>query len=307
MAEQPAALFVNTRSRHGHRAYRRARLLLEAVGVDVGLAVAVAEPRELPGQVVAAVAAGYTRIIIGAGDGTLAAALPALVDRPVVLGVLPLGTSNSLARTLGIPRQLEAAVAVIADGRIVDIDVGRANGRYFLNTLSIGLANTVVREASPALKRSLRLLAYGLVLPRALLRHRAFRARLVADGRAVEVRTHQVTVINGAHIGIGRFNLSAGPRASIDDRRLLVFTLADEPRWQLLRRALLLALGRRAVDSQVPHVVTEALTIATDPPQAVRADGEPAGFTPVTVTQSCEALRVFAPPDFVDRDDPPGV
>ncbi|HET8630801.1 MAG TPA: diacylglycerol kinase family protein [Thermomicrobiales bacterium] len=289
---------MNTRSGRGERRYRRARRLLAAAGVELGLAMAVRDPAELPGRVAAAVAAGCDPIIIGAGDGTIAAALPALVGRPVALGVLPLGTSNSLARALGIPRRLGPAVAVIAGGRVVAIDVGRANGRYFLNTLSIGLANAVVREAAPALKRSLRVLAYGLALPRALLRHRAFRARLVAGDRTVAVRTHQVVVANGPHIGIGGFNLPVGPGAAIDDRRLTVFTLAGATRWQLLRRSLALVLGRHAADPEARSFTAGALTIAAEPPQAVRLDGERAGYTPVAVEQARAALRVIAPPGF---------
>lgn len=293
-----AALFVNTRARRGGRHYRRARVLLAAAGVALGPVAAVRDPRVLPGLVAAAVAAGHDRIIMGAGDGTIAAVLPALVGRPVALGVLPLGTSNSLARALGIPRDLAGAVDVIAGGRVASIDVGRANGRYFLNTLSIGLADAVVREARPALRRTHRLLAYGLALPRALLGHRAFWARLVADGRAFTVRTHQMVVVNGAHIGIGGFNIPAGPGASIVDRRLRVFALAGESRWRLIRRSLLLALGPRRLADAGVGFAAETVSIATEPPQPVRLDGERAGYTPLTVGQACAALQVFVPPGF---------
>lgn len=295
----PAALFVNTHSRRGARLCRCARTLLTEAGVTLGLAMTVADPALLPGLVADAVAAGYDHIIVGGGDGSLSAVLPAVVGRPVTLGVLPLGTSNSLARALGIPRRLAGAVATIAGGRVVVVDAGRANGRYFLNTLSIGLANAITREAPPVLKRSLRLLAYGLVAPRALLWHRAFHARLTADERTVAVVTHQLVVVNGTHIGVGGVNLSAGSGAAVDDHRLIVLTFAGQSRWQLLWRSLKLASGRYAADPETQYFVTGALTVVTDPPRPVHVDGEPAGRTPVTVTQVPRGLRVFAPPDFV--------
>ena len=298
---RPAALFVNTRSRRGARHYRRARRLLAGAGVELGLAAAVARPAELPGRVADVVAAGYDRVILGAGDGTVAAVLPALVHRPVTLGILPLGTSNSLARALGIPRDLPGAVAVIAAGHAARIDAGRANGRYFLNTLTVGLADAIVREAAPALGRLPRLLAYGLAAPRALLRHRAFRAELVAGERRETVRTHQVLVANGTHLGVGAVNVPLGTGAAIDDGRLRVFALAGASRWALLRRSLLLALGRPAA-AAAPSFVADALTIAAAPAQAVRLDGERAGRTPVDIALERGALRVFSPAGFAAPD-----
>jgi len=297
---RPAALFVNTHSRHGARLYPRVCHLLAAAGVELGLAVAITHPSSLPDRVAAAVAAGYDRIIVGAGDGTLAAVLPTVVQRPVTLGVLPMGTSNSLARALGIPRRPAMAVAVIAAGRVARIDAGRANGRFFLNTLTVGIADAIVREAKPSLRRSLRLLAYGLAVPRALLRHRAFTAHLVAGDRRIAVRTHQVVVANGTHIGVGGVNLSVGPDVAIDDGRLRVFALAGESRRALLRRSLLLALGQHTA-AATPYFNAEALTVVTEPSQSVRLDGERAGRTPVAIDLVAEALQVCVPADFAER------
>jgi diacylglycerol kinase family enzyme len=304
-AGRTAALFVNTRSRRGAQLYPHARRILKAAGIELGIAAAVARPAELPGRVADAVAAGYDRIIVGAGDGTIATVLPALIHRPVTLGVLPLGTSNSLARALGLPRDPAGAVAVIAAGHTARIDAGRANGRYFLNTLTVGLGDAIVREAAPALRRLPRLLAYGLAVPRALARHRAFRAHLVAGGRRETVRTHQVVVANGTHLGVGTVNVPLGAGVAIDDGRLRVFALAGESRWELLRRSLLLALGR-PMAAATPYLAADGLTIAADPPQTVRLDGERAGRTPVAIALERAALRVFVPADFAARHDERG-
>lgn len=112
MAPQAAAaLFINTHSRRGARLSRRTVRLITQAGIALGLQVAVKDPRTFRQQVEAAIAAGYDRILIGGGDGTISSAIGAFANRPVTLGVLPLGTGNQLAHTLGMGR-LEAAVAV---------------------------------------------------------------------------------------------------------------------------------------------------------------------------------------------------
>ena len=79
-------------------------------------------------------------VVIAGGDGSLNAAAPALIDSGLPLGILPGGTANDLARTLGLPLDMVEAAKVIAAGRIRAIDVGEVNGKPFFNVASLGMS-----------------------------------------------------------------------------------------------------------------------------------------------------------------------
>src|SRR5688500_10192567 len=101
-------------------------------------------------------------VIVGGGDGSLSSAVDFFIGKETVLAVLPLGTANSFARTLGIPLDLDGAIEVIADGKARKIDVGCINGDYFLNAAALGLAPKVAETVPSGLKRRLGRLGYLL-------------------------------------------------------------------------------------------------------------------------------------------------
>jgi diacylglycerol kinase (ATP) len=117
-------------------------------------------------------------IIVGGGDGTLNAAAAGVhaLGRP--LGILPLGTANDLARTLGVPFDLKGAVNVIRDGAQRTIDLGTVNGKLFFNVASVGLSCDLTRELDPDVKRRFGKLGYAIAGIRVLGRAKPFRATI---------------------------------------------------------------------------------------------------------------------------------
>ena len=105
-------------------------------------------------------------MIVAGGDGTLNAALQGLVEAGLPLGIIPLGTANNLARTLGIPSDPAGACEVIAAGHRRRIDLGWVNGRYFCTTASVGLSVQITEELSPEAKRRWGPAAYALAAVR---------------------------------------------------------------------------------------------------------------------------------------------
>src|SRR4051812_5174408 len=89
---------------------------------------------------------GIELVVAGGGDGTQSAVASRLVGTRMVQGVLPLGTLNHFAKDLGIPLQEADAVRMLAQGRVIDVDVGEVNGRVFINNSSLGLYPQIVRE-----------------------------------------------------------------------------------------------------------------------------------------------------------------
>lgn len=290
----PAALFVNTHSRHGGAAYQRVVALLQQAGVPLALCREVDEPAELPGLVAEAIAGGCREVLVGGGDGTLSSVIASFVDSPAALGILPVGTGNFVAHALGI-HDLAGAVAAIAGGRVAEIDVCRAGERYFLNSLSLGLAAAFRRDAPRGLKHRLGVAAYAVAAARAFAHSQPFFALLTIDGQDIAAVCHDVVATNGRFIGP---HLLAGPHASIADHELIVFTLGGRSHLRLAIQAVKVWLGLHAGNPRFHFRITDALTIATDPPQRYVLDGERGGWTPVTVRLLPNAVKVFAPADF---------
>jgi diacylglycerol kinase (ATP) len=101
--DRHGVLVVNTRSRRGRGHYEVARGLLSTAGFDLLACFGVDQPGQLAGALTAATALRPDLLIAGGGDGTISEAARHLAHRDIALGVLPLGTTNNFARTLGIP------------------------------------------------------------------------------------------------------------------------------------------------------------------------------------------------------------
>ncbi|HMA15219.1 MAG: lipid kinase [Bacteroidota bacterium] len=238
-------------------------------------------------------------VIVGGGDGTLSAAAPALRELGRPFGLLPLGTANDLARSLGIPFDPGEAADVIAAGTTRRIDLGLINGVPFFNVASLGLSAEVVREHEEGSrrKRLLGVLNYPLSAWAAFRRHRPFRADIVIDGEQVRCRCTQVAVGNGRHYGGG---MTIDEAAQIDDGWLRVYYLKPAGLLSMLGALPALRFGwlRRSPVAEVRRA--RRVEIRTRRPRPVDVDGELNGRTPVVVEIEPAAIEVFAPLRQVD-------
>ncbi len=290
-------LVVNTRSRRGERIYFAALDGLARRGISVSASYPVHDPARLPETIAHAVESGGPMVIVGGGDGTISSAVDCFAHRDVVLGILPLGTGNSFARTLGIPLTLEGALDVIASGKVVDVDLGQVGNDYFANVTSIGLTADVARLTPGRLKRFLGVASYALIGIPVFLKHRPFLCRLSIGGRVEVIRTHQVTIANGSFFGVTRLT----PEAHVDDRELIVLVMRAASPWRMLRAWVHVLLhDGRADPADARYLTTAELTIETDPPQYIDVDGESTLRTPAHFRVAANALRVMAPRSFVD-------
>lgn len=286
-----AALLINALARLGSRA-RHARDALRAHGLRVDRIVSVRSPSRMGRVVDGLLAEGFDRLVVGGGDGTIGAVASRLAGTDCLLGVLPLGTANDFARTLGIPRDLEAAAALAAGSSIRTVDVARADGASFLNVASMGMSVMLIGELSHGLKRWLGPAAYAVAGARVFLRHPTFQARIVTQAGAIECEVHQIVVANGRFFGGG---VLVARDSSLDDGALFVYGLGARGRWQLLSTLTLLML-RIPLDRPGDFFFkTNAVRIETIPGLRVNLDGEIRAATPTTFEVVPGALRVLAP------------
>jgi diacylglycerol kinase (ATP) len=235
-------------------------------------------------------------VIAGGGDGTMNAVAPALIEAGLPLGILPLGTANDLARTLGIPTDIDEAIAVIAHGIRHRIDLGRVNGRYFFNIANIGLGVRVKRNMSDEDKQRWKILSYARALLKAIRSMRSFRAEILCDDRQHRLRSIQIAIGNGRHYGGG---MTVMENATIDDARFSWYSVKPAHWWELLKLVPLLRSGRFEGSWPVDSGSGSHIELKTRKRMPVTADGELITHTPASFTMCPRALEVFVPADYI--------
>ena len=282
---------VNRKARSGTTDLEPA---IEALAASFGhpAMLDVEAPGELAARVEEAVSPATECVAVAGGDGTINSVLQALMRIQRPLGILPLGTANDLARTLGIPTDLEAAANIIAAGETKRIDVGVVNGRYFVNAAGLGFSTKLTTEMPDWTKRHLGPLAYPLAVIRRWRRHRAFSVLIRADDGTVRRRVIQLTVANGRFYGGG---MTAQQDARIDDGQLDVLMVTPGEWW----RHVVGVIGlKRGVYPESAPVIAERRTrfeLSTIRPEWIATDGEQSTQTPATFDVLPGALEVYVP------------
>jgi diacylglycerol kinase (ATP) len=297
--EKSAVLVVNTHSRRGERLFFRALDELTKRGINITASYPVRHPDRLPAIMKEAIRRQGSLVIVGGGDGTISSIVDHFAYQDMVLGILPLGTGNSFARTLGIPLTLEGAVNVIATGKVADIDLGKIDNDYFANMAALGFSADVAHSSPNTLKKFLGPLAYLFVAVGHFFRHRSFSCTFHTANEEHVIKTHQVLIANGSFMGKTFFTPAINP----DDRSLIVFTMDMLNRWQMLNLWIAFLLGKYTTFSEAKYFRTREIRIEADPPQHIDVDGEKTTQTPVTVSLAPEALKVMVPQSFQDVDE----
>ncbi len=284
-----ALLLANPKSRSGGDPDTVAGLLREA-GLDP---LCPALEGRNTAELIRAHAPAVDRVVLAGGDGTMNAAAPALLETGLPFAIIPLGTGNDLARTLGIPEDPSVAARVAAEGRPRAIDVGLANDVPFFNVASVGFGVDLTRALTGDAKRRWGKLGYAVAGLRVLARLRPFTATIRCGDEVVRSRTVHVAVGNGRHYGGG---MTVGERTEIDDGKLDVFSLEVGGVWGLLRLLPALRRGDHGRWQEVLTVEGQEIEIRTRRRRAVNTDGEITTRTPVLFRVLHGAVRVFVPP-----------
>jgi YegS/Rv2252/BmrU family lipid kinase len=231
-------------------------------------------------------------VVIGGGDGTLNAALPGVLETGLPMGILPLGTANDLARTLGLPDALEEAAALIAGGNRHQIDVGLVNDHPFFNVASVGFGVDLTRALTRDAKKRWGVLGYVAAGFRVLHRARPFHVTVTIGQQVHRSRTLHLAVGNGRHYGGG---MTLSEDAAIDDSRLDVYSLEAKGVISALKLLPSLRNGTQGHWSEVETMAGQEVLVETSHPRSVNADGEIVTQTPARFRVLPRAVTVFAP------------
>jgi YegS/Rv2252/BmrU family lipid kinase len=255
---------------------------------------------------------GMDAVFVVGGDGTINEVINGLAESAVALGVLPGGTGNVWARELGLPTRsplhllpLVDSVRALVPGTIRRIDLGKANGRFFLQWVGLGLDAEVTYAMEPRTRRQRRLgaLAYvaaGVTIASTMAGHRT---RVFIDGERIYRRAILVVISNSQLYG-GIVRIATDAR--LDDGLLDVDVFAGTGLGSAVRTTLGVITGLHVYDPRHTFHQGRSIRVQTDKPMAVHVDGEPFGTTPLECEVVPRALSIIVPRDmrpdlFADR------
>jgi YegS/Rv2252/BmrU family lipid kinase len=283
----------------GGAGWRAIEQALRAAGIELD-SVATRSPGHGGDLVKDAIARGRRRFLAVGGDGSVNEIVQGIMDagladtREVTLAVVPTGTGNDWARSLGLgrrPREIAEAVAaertMLHDVGAIDFDSsGGAARRWFINVAGAGYDADVTQRVQRPVPSAFTYLKIALT---GLASYQAPLFRIDADANRLEGRMLLAFVANAQYCGN---RMHVAPTARMDDGLLDVLTVQELSLPQALPKLLKLYGGRILGDPAVRHLRAAKVRIETDPPSAVQADGQIVGRTPAEFTLVRQALRV---------------
>jgi diacylglycerol kinase (ATP) len=300
-----------------HSGRRRGQRLADVEGVLSVLRHAGVEASSAPTRAASGVADqtreaidnGCDTIFACGGDGTVHDVLQGLVGSKVQLGIIPLGTANSLAHDLGLPlspaRAAEAALIAkprrIAVGRIEYQEFGgKRASRYFIVTVGIGVDAHLFYKLNPAAKRHFGMAAYCVKATRLWLTHKMenFPVEIAAEGQTRRTEVSQLLAVRIRDFGGVLRELAPGASLERDDLRLVLFQTRS--RLAYLRYVLrgLFATHWTVPGIELIHstsVICRGDASATKSRIFVEADGELLGTLPAEISIVRDAVTLLMP------------
>jgi diacylglycerol kinase (ATP) len=240
-----------------------------------------------------AAAAGVDAVAVYGGDGTVMEAASALNGTTVPLAIFPGGTANVMSIELGIPGNLDEAVALVC-GKARQtrlIDMGRVGGKsMFMLRLGIGFFAETTKGAERETKNKIGALAYTLSALQAIPKSQKSVYTITLDNsETVEVEGTAAFIANSSSLGVP--GLSLTKNVSVSDGLLDVIVLSD------ISIGTILSVAANAVGlvENLPHWQAKSITLRADPPQSIECDGEVIDDTPVSATVVPNAVHVIVP------------
>ncbi|MEZ7275453.1 diacylglycerol kinase [Sphingobium sp. 10 DY56-G10] len=283
-----AILVVNAHSRRGQDSFDQARDRLEEAGIRLLEAHAVKDPKQIATMVRQAIATGAPMVIVGGGDGSMSGTVDEFVGKNCVFGVLPLGTANSFARTLGLPLDLDGAVRAIANGRRRRVDLGMVEGDYFVNAASLGLSPMIGRTVPHKLKRYLGRIGYLAWAAKCSVGFRAFRLTIDDGTQEHRMWSTEVRVLNGPYHG----GVELSDHADVDTGEIVIQAVVGRSKPRLAWDWYAKFFKLRDRDAHTREFHGKSFRIDTKPRQRISIDGEVLARTPATVKIAPGAIDV---------------
>ena len=250
-----------------------------------------------------AVDEGYERVVAAGGDGTLNEVLNGLADRldRVEMGLLPLGTANDFARTVGIPPDVDAALKILETGQTRQLDIVKLAAcncpapHYFMNVSAGGFSTKVGKKVEKATKVTWGALGYAISAVKAFPDLEPYEVTLrFDDEEPASVLVYNVAVANARYVGGG---VPVAPVAELDDGQFDVVLFRAVTLARLMTLVPKVALGEHSDDDDVLYRRARKFEISSEPPFELNTDGEIVGECPATFEIVPQAVKFVVGPE----------
>ena len=257
-----------------------------------------------------AVEEGFERIIVAGGDGTIGQVVNGIAPQfdSVVLAILPFGTGNDLARSLGITAERMDQACRSAFGESIErIDVvqitGDATG-YCINVANGGLGGRVAVDVQSVDKKRWGPMAYWMTSATRIVNLQEYEVEMKLDTQTVSRRLLGMAVANGRFVG-GGFPIA--PRALLNDGMLDVTVIPVMPALELMTTGLNFAMGRDLSDGPISTFRVRRVHLTANPEMPFSVDGEPTRRFDATFEVLPQKLRVIVGPEPAGLIDAPSM
>ncbi|WP_077624282.1 diacylglycerol kinase [Sediminibacillus massiliensis] len=240
-------------------------------------------------------------VIAAGGDGTINEVINGIAgnDYRPRLGIIPVGTTNDLARALSIPRNIQKAVDVILEDRTMALDIGKVNDQYFMNIAGGGKLTELSYEVPSKLKTMLGQLAYYLKGVEMLPSLRPTKVEIEYDGKLFQGEIMLFLVANTNSVG-GFEKLAPG--ATMDDGMFDLLILKKANVADFIRVATLALRGAHLEDSLIVHTRANRIKVHTEEKMQLNIDGEYGGDLPGEFVNLYRHIEYFVPEIFVEKE-----
>jgi diacylglycerol kinase (ATP) len=239
------------------------------------------------------------RIITAGGDGTLNEVVNGVASsaRPVLVGLVPLGTGNDFARCLNLPLSVAENIDILLSRNVRPIDIVRVRSRrrtrYFVNVSAGGFSEVVDQNLTRQIKQSWGPLAYLRSAAAALPKLHGYHAQIEFDDKETVRRDlYNVVVANGRFVAGG---LPIAPNADPGDGLLEVVLIPTYPVAKVAVVAAEILLGKHLTSKAVAFRRAKKIVVRSRPPMWFNVDGEPVGTVPAIFEVVPRALNFMAP------------
>ena len=229
----------------------------------------------------------YKSVIAVGGDGTLMETLNGLIDYNGSVGIIPIGSGNDFAKTLGIEENIDAALKIIEEGYTREIYPAWINGRRFLNVIGIGIDAMIIdyKEKSKVIKGKLN---YLLATIKSILKYKSTPLKVTIDGKVYDFKPLFIAIGNGQYIGNG---MKITPHADLTSKAFGICIVGDLKKATLLRNITKLYKGLHGDVEGVEFFKGESIKIAFDEIRPVDIDGNLINCQSVDIRKSDHKIK----------------
>lgn len=241
-----------------------------------------------------AVDKNYQAVIVVGGDGTLNECAAAIMDTPLIMGIIPVGSGNGLGRHLGIPLHWQEAFQLLNYAPTMNMDVGTANGKPFLNVAGLGYDAYVAHDFALQKTRGFKTYVHSVL--RTFRRYRAHSYKIQLRNSQFKIKALMITVANGSQFGN---NAYIAPQASINDGLIDVTVIHKVKNFSALQLVIQIFNKKISHSRYVRQFQTPRLRIKQKS-KIAHLDGEPFILgKKVEFAVRPKALQIWVPQDFI--------